>query len=149
MGHILSSCHGLSSCVRAEIRILAILHIYKKWHFYRVNPLFLTWLGQTTPPDSLNICDNGGFFTDIIACLNFQKETICHQSLLKKLSSHGIRGKEQAWRRTAKSRKEKWGCTVTSSSGISSESFTEMLESVLFLNFLGKGASNDQCLQLI
>lgn len=52
---------------------------------------------SSTSPDSVNICVNGGFFTDIIAHLDFQKETISHQSLLKKLSNPGIRGKEQAW----------------------------------------------------
>lgn len=47
--HLLSSHHRLNSCVRAGIRTLAILHIYKKWHFYRVNPFFPTWLTHTPP----------------------------------------------------------------------------------------------------
>lgn len=77
--------------------------------------LFPTWLKQIPLLHQIQCIYVliGDFFIDIIACLDFQKETISHQSVLKKLSSRGIRGKEQAWIRIAKSRKEKWGCTGT------------------------------------
>lgn len=68
----------------------------------------MTQADSSTSPDSVNICVNGGFFTDIIAHLDFQKETISHQSS-KETKQPWDKREGTGMGKNAKSRQEKWG----------------------------------------